>query len=490
MIDRKQRDEVFRWFGTAAAVTLTTFLLVRFDASSTTAGMVYLTLVVWAATQVGVTLALTTALVCAILFDFYFLLPFHTFILAGVQEYVAMLAFAASSFVASRVAELGRRQARQAEQRREDVERLYNLSQEMMLYDDPAGLANELPRLVRRVFGLNEVVLYVHEQNQFYGTDQVPPPLLCESLRTLSKGQSATDPPFGFSAIELMLGLRSAGALAWRPATLSREVSTAVSAHVAIALTRALAIETSTHLEATRESERLRSALIDSLTHELRTPLTSIRAAASTLRENDGLDYQTRHELATVVDEESARLDTLIGAAIEMAQIDANVLEVHLLPHNTRTVLEMAVEESRSLLTEHKVIIDVEEPDVTVWFDAHLIGRVLRHLLENAARYCPPGTPITLRSRRVKGRLIFIAEDNGPGIHPMELPHIFEKFYRGRKGKSVGKGSGMGLAIARAILAAHGGEIEASSQPGHGTMFRLWIPLIEREPQGAHSGSA
>jgi len=119
--------------------------------------------------------------------------------------------------------------------------------------------------------------------------------------------------PGEITAMTLMLGLRPVGALGWRPAILSHKVATAVSAQVAIALTRALAIEATARLEASREGERLRSALIDSLTHELRTPLTSIRAAATTLMQGEGLDDAVRLDLASIVDEEASRLDALIG---------------------------------------------------------------------------------------------------------------------------------------------------------------------------------
>ena len=153
-----------------------------------------------------------------------------------------------------------------------------------------------------------------------------------------------------------MLGMRPVGALGWRPDLLSREVATAVSAQVAIALTRALAIEASARLEAAREGERLRTALIDSLTHELRTPLTSIRAAATTLMQGEGLDEAGRLDLASIVDEEASRLDTLIGEAVEMAEIDANVVQVHLVPQHTRTLLDQAVEESQAVLAPHHVV--------------------------------------------------------------------------------------------------------------------------------------
>jgi two-component system sensor histidine kinase KdpD len=255
-----------------------------------------------------------------------------------------------------------------------------------------------------------------------------------------------------------------------------------VSAQVAILLARSMAIEASARMEAAREGERLRTALIDSLTHELRTPLTSIRAAATTLRQSEGLDEASRQNLAAIVDEESARLDVLIGEAVEMAEIDANVVEVHMVPQHPRALLDQAVEESRRALASHRVTISVEEPDEPAWFDPHLLGRVLRHLLENAGKHTPAGCRVTLSSRRAGDRLEFRVEDNGPGIDAIDLPLIFEKFYRGKKGVGKGKGSGMGLAISRAILAAHGGGIEAASVPGQGTSFRFWVSLVEKEP--------
>jgi two-component system sensor histidine kinase KdpD len=109
---------------------------------------------------------------------------------------------------------------------------------------------------------------------------------------------------------------------------------------------------------------------------------------------------------------------------------------------------------------------------------------VLRHLLENAARFTPPGGRILLASRRNGDRLEFRVEDDGLGIDAVDLPFIFDKFYRGKKGAGKGKGTGMGLAITRAILAAHGGGIEVESAAGKGACFRFWVPLVEKEPAG------
>lgn len=482
---RSYSGNLLRWLAGTAAVALTTFILVGLRANSTTAGMVFLVLVVWSASQTGVRLSLYTAALCALSFDFFFLPPYHTFLLEGAQQWVEMLAFAASCVVVSRVAERARRQARQAEQRRADVERLYALSQEMMLYEDAQRLLHDLPQCIDRIFALSGVVLYVSDQNRFYSST-------AEAQASVQAGLLALHHPInpvfiaaeGYFGMPLMLGLRQVGAWAWRPDALSREVATAISAQVAIAVARSIAIEASTRIEAAREGERLRTALIDSLTHELRTPLTSIRAAATTLtQQNEGLDQAGRKDLATVIDEEAARLDLLIGDAVEMAEIDANVVQVHPSPQRPRAILDQALEESRAALAAHRVTINTEGSNELAWFDPHLIGRVLRHLLENAAKYTPPGTCITLSTRLAGDRLEFRVEDNGPGIDVLELPLIFEKFYRGKRGSVSGKGSGMGLAIARAILIAHGGGIEASSVPGKGASFRFWVPLAEKEPE-------
>jgi two-component system sensor histidine kinase KdpD len=167
-----------------------------------------------------------------------------------------------------------------------------------------------------------------------------------------------------------------------------------------------------------------------------------------------------------------------------MAEIDANVVQVHRVPHHPRALLDQTVEELQNALARHRVVINVEEPDKPAWFDPHLLGRVLRHLLENAARHTPAGRRILLGSRRVGDRLEFRVEDEGEGIDAADMHFIFDKFYRGKKGTGKGKGTGMGLAICRAILAAHGGGIEVESAPEHGACFRFWVPLVEKEPGG------
>ena len=209
---------------------------------------------------------------------------------AGAQAWVAMVCFLACCLVVSRVAERARRQTQQAEQRQADVERLYALSQEMMLCEDADRLIRDLPRLIDRIFALNGVVLYVCDQDRFYASIAEIPASVQAHMQAIGAWSEPDATPAGTGIPDhgADAGIAAGGRAGWQPALLSHEVATAVSAQVAIAVARSIAIEATARIEAAREGERLRSALIDSLTHELRTPLTSIRAAATTLLETRG----------------------------------------------------------------------------------------------------------------------------------------------------------------------------------------------------------
>jgi two-component system sensor histidine kinase KdpD len=481
--------QVLRWLAATATAALATFLLAWLGANSTTAGMMFLVLVVWWATQAGIALSIYTALLCAICFNYFFLPPVHTMWLQGAQAWVTMVSFAVSCVVVSRLSAHVRQKTVQAEQRQADVGKLYSLSQEMMLFEDADRLLRDLPGAISRIFGLEGAVLYVGDYDRYFSsTGEVSPGMRAHMLAVAQGLNPAVAPFAGYQTSALVLGLKPVGALAWRPDSLSLEVATAVSAQVSIAVARSIAMAAATRIEAAREADRLRTALIDSLTHELRTPLTSIRAAATTLLESEGLDEAGRMEMVRVINEEAQRLDQLIGEAVEMAEIEANVVQVKMSSMHPRALLDEAVEVSRRTLAAHKVTILPDaadgqgDGDQPAWFDPRLLGRVLRHLLENVASHTPPGSRVTLSSKRSEDSLEFTVEDNGPGIDAHDLPLIFEKFFRGKRGASKRKGSGMGLAITRAILHAHGGGIEANSIPGGGARFHFWVPLIDKEP--------
>ena len=183
---------MIHWFVATLLAIATTSLLVLLGVDSTAAGMVFVAVVVWSSTRAGLWLSLYVALLCSLSFDYFFLLPFHTLRLAGGQEWLALVCFVSCCLVVSRVAERARRQTRSAEQRREDVERLYELSQEMMLHEDAAGIIRDLPRILSRIFSLHSVLLYVCDQDQFYGSTADAPASVQAVMQGLTQGRNPT----------------------------------------------------------------------------------------------------------------------------------------------------------------------------------------------------------------------------------------------------------------------------------------------------------
>src|SRR3569833_380413 len=230
---KPKRHHYVQWLVATQATEQTTDEQKQTRAHPATAGMVFLVVVVVTATQAGLFISLYSAVLCAIAFDYFFLPPFHTFILAGPQEWVAMCTFAISSLVAGRVAERARKQKEEAEQRREDVERLFQISQEMILHQDAASLIQDLPQLLNRIFSLSDVALYVQDRDEFASTSADLPQLFKANLRELARTTQNTSVVHeDFEAHVLCVGLRPLGALAWRRQHLSREVATAVSAQI------------------------------------------------------------------------------------------------------------------------------------------------------------------------------------------------------------------------------------------------------------------
>jgi two-component system sensor histidine kinase KdpD len=274
----------------------------------------------------------------------------------------------------------------------------------------------------------------------------------------------------------LHLGTRTTGAVGIAGPALSRATLEALGSMIGIAIERAGAMEKLSQTEAAHQSENLRSVLLDSVTHELRTPLTGIKAAVTSLLSDYHLDDAQRRELLTVINEETDRLDRLVGEATEMAQLDAHKVELHMAPVDIATVIESVVEESRTVLGQHPLDVRVAPSLPKVHVDFDRIAEVLKQLLENAAKYSPSTSPITITAERKGDRIVTSVTDHGPGIDDFEQSLVFDKFYRGRDQRYSVQGTGMGLAIAKAIVEAHNGVVGVTSQLGRGSVFSFDLP--------------
>ena len=475
----RMRRAVFRTGGfTLLALALTLLFRRVLHVNQTTVALSFLVLILIAASRWRLAYSVYLSVLCAVLYNFFFLPPVGTFSVLDPQNIVALTVFLCASLLVSHLSTRARREAELAEVRRREVQHLYEFSQELLLHDDLSTVARITPSIAATIFGFRAVALYVRDTDAAYYSD---PGYELVPLTDLKSAAEATEPTVtvagGAHVVPLVLGMRTLGVMAIRGEAQSSNIYEAIGSLVAIALERAEALERTSHMEAARESERLHTALLDSVTHELRTPLTSIRAAATTLISQPQMTEPQRAEMYAVVDEESARLDRLIGQAIEMSQLDAASIHVQARPESVSEIINLALEEAQSMLGDRAVEVQVPEDMPPVRLDRKLVRRVLRHLIENAVKYSPSGSPLRIAARIEDNRLLVSVEDFGQGIEEFEKPLIFRKFYRGRRQRDRISGTGMGLAIVKAILDAHGGGIDVLSRPAHGAQFTFWLPI-------------
>jgi two-component system, OmpR family, sensor histidine kinase KdpD len=445
----------------------------------TTVGFAFLLAILIVSTVWGLRYAIFMALVATALYNFFFLPPLFTFTISDPQNWIALFAFLITAIIGSQLAEHARRQTRQATQRRKEVERLYALSQQLLVSENVFELLNKLPSYIVDVFGAAEVALFLENRRKTYFSDIRAQEFfpLEKLMEVSSRGDPMLERDHHACYMPLRMGVRSVGALALVGCDLSRETLEAVGSLIATAIERTSTMEKLSKSEAARESDRLRTLLLDSVTHEFRTPLTSIKASAETLLSEVELDKPQLKELAEVINEESDRLNRLVGEAAEVAQLDARQVELHMEPHPISEAVQMALQKMKHVSDRHQVDVVIPKDLPPVNMDVDRIAEVLIQLLENAGKYSPNGTPIHITAELQERNLVTSVADHGPGIDDIEQSMIFEKFYRGRNQRVTIEGTGLGLAIAKAVVILHGGAIWVTSQLGHGSVFSFSLPL-------------
>ena len=464
--------------------------------NQTTVALTLLMLVLALASRWGLRYAVVTSLAAAVLYNYYFLPPVETFIINDPQNWLALFAFLATAVVGSRLAGRIREEAADARLRQRELEVLYGLSRELLQSENVAGLLNAVAPAIVRVSGADAAVVYLLDGSRRYlAGDPAALPMDDIGMRQLALTLAGPDiltdtvtaTHFGVteSRVPLRVGVRPRGLLIVKGVKLSTDTLEAIGGLVSVALDRAQALENVAHAEAGKESERLRSLMIDSITHELRTPLTAIKASATTLLLHPGngasaLSLDARRELLSVIDEEADRLNRLVSEAVEMAQLDAQEVHMTFAPVDLREIVAAALQTSASVLGAHVVRQNIPAlPPVLA--DRDFIEKVLGNLLENAAKYSAAGTPIVLSAERRQDVVLVSVADRGIGIDSSERDLIFGRFYRAGEQTRSTSGTGMGLAIARAILEAHHGTLTVTSQLGEGSVFSFTLPIATRD---------
>ena len=466
----------------ASTAILSAVVLVYFrwlHVNPTTVGFSLLLIVLLISAAWGLRYAIFTAIIATVAYNYFFLPPLFKFTIADPQNWVALLAFLVTAVVASQLSERARRGTVYADQRRREVEKLYAFSQQLWLSENVFELLNIIPKHIVDSFQVATAAVYLEGKQEVYFFDELSRSLFpVDELKAISdRGEPVLEREKRVCFMPLRMGVRTVGALGLGGCDLSRESLEAIGSLIAISIERAHTVEKLGRSEAARESDRLRSVLLDSVTHEFRTPLTSIKASAETLLSEPRLEEAQRNDLLQVINEESDRLNRLIGEAAEVAQLDSHQLQFSFETHQIREAIEAAVRRSEQALRRHDLEIEIPEVLPPVRMDLDRITEVLVHLLDNAAKYSPPNTPIQITAELRDSAVVTSVADHGPGIDQMEQEMIFEKFYRGRDQRMIIQGTGMGLPIAKAIVELHGGKIGVTSQLGRGSLFYFSLPI-------------
>jgi two-component system sensor histidine kinase KdpD len=453
----------------------------------TTAGFVYLIAVLLIATAWGIAEAVAASVAGMLCFNFYFFPPVETFTIADPQNWVALFAFLVTAVVASELSARAKRQANAAVHRQRELERLHRLGRGILLDQGDGSLPQRLAQHIADQFELPAVTLYdVASGRQHHAGlhDLVIPESILTAALSDDIRARADDLDSRFALIRL--GGRPAGLLALR-GDVSDTTVDAISNLVAIGLERARTQAAETRAEAARQSEDLKSTLLDAIAHEFKTPLTSIKAAATTVLSGNRLAAQER-DLLSVVDEEADRLNNLLSDAIQMLRIEGREFKLNLSSVSVSDLIDAVTRQMRSRMADRPVHVCVDPQLPAVSIDRDLVQLALRQLIDNAIKYSPPRSPVQIGAGLHEGQLTLWVADDGPGVPRPEIERVFERFYRANSAGHAVPGSGLGLSVVREIARAHGGDAIAL-RPPRGSRFEVSIPVSERQPGdlSAHS---
>ena len=484
----------------AVAFALSCAELVNYWIGVENVDMVFLTAIVGVAVRYGLWPSLLASVASALTYNFFFLPPLYTFTIADPHNIAAFALFTLVAIIVSHVAARGRMQAVAAQARVLTVESLYSFSRKLAgtgTLDDVLWATAYQTALMLKV----RVVLLLPSNGSIAVKTGYPPEdTLDEADLAAAKWTFENDRAAGRGsdtlpgAKRLFLPMRTGrGAIGVvgidsdKTGPLltpdQRRLLDALMDQGALAIERVQLVENMDRMERTAETERLRTALLTSISHDLKTPLASVLGSAGTLRDlADKLTDSERSELLATVIDESERLNRFIANLLDMTKLESGAVTPKLAPHDLSEIIGSTLRRTVKILRHHSVQLDLATDLPMVSLDAVLFEQALFNLLDNAAKYAAANTTIFIRSWRDRSTVTLQILDEGDGIPPNDLEHIFDKFYRVQKTDQVRPGTGLGLAISRGFVEAmHGTIVAANRTDRKGAIFTITLPIARQQ---------
>jgi two-component system sensor histidine kinase KdpD len=469
---------LLRTLVSAAIVALVTVVAYGFHAKSFAAGFIYLLPVMCIAFEWGFLEASVASVLSVGCLDYFFTDPLFHFYMSDPQDWIALFCFETIVLVVSRFAVRLKRHASEADRRREQVEKLYLVSRDILMLDYRYATGVQIAHLLKQIFQLDSVSLWDAREARI---DAVGTGCISEDevRATYFHGRRNDDAAHGSFLRLLLVGTRAIGSIGLKDASfggfLDGYTSDAIASLAALALERSYSFKVESGAEASRQSEQLRSAVLDGLAHAFKTPLTTIQAASSGLLEIASLPPE-HGTLVSLINEEVIHLGQLTTKALQTARIDQEELKANKEEVQIETFLAALAEQASPHLLGHQLLIKSEASSRFLLADAGLLKMALLELIDNAAKYSDPASPITVRASMLEAEIVFGILNEGSYIAPEERLRIFRRFYRSPGSQYRASGTGIGLSFVKRIAEAHAGRVWVDSDAKTGTTFFLTLP--------------
>lgn len=460
--------------------------------------MLYLVVVMVAAIYLGRGPSILASALSVLAFDFFFVPPRLTLAVSDSEFLLTFAVLFLVSLVISGLATRTREQAEVARRRQVQTAELCEFSQRLAGTDTVEDISRMVVTQLGAEFG-RQVAVLLPRGDKLVPSAKTPDMELNENEMAVASwafqhGQPAgkgTDtlpaasgrymPLKGTNGVVGVLGVKPPTSTGQLTPDQRLQMETFAS-QAALAIERAQLAESAREADLLQATEKLQTALLNSISHDLRTPLASIIGIFSSLND-DSLDQNTRWNLVDAGLEEAQRLNRLLSNLMDMTRLEAGALKVSVELSDVQDLVGSALGQLKDRLRDRKVLLDVPSALPPVSMDVVLMTQVLVNLLDNALKYSPDDAPIEVRAWAAGGEMQVEVKDRGVGIPPDDLEHVFDKFYRVQHPGKPG-GTGLGLSICKGIAEAHGGRIWARNRPGGGAVFTVALPLQARvEPR-------